>query len=326
MLVVKLKFYSALHIDSKGSGEPASAQEYIHSDTLSAAIALAWAELFDEREENFFLNLPFKVSSAFPYLEDVLFFPVPNLQIWKQYSAKEYKKIKKIKWLSKKLFEDVLKGKKIDLEKVVLVCNDLVAVDSEEAQDIRDIKKGWCISERQRVKIDRLGISQEGTLFFFGLLFFSKESGLYFLADVLEEYKEKFKASVIFLGDIGIGADRNCGLGHFKVTEIKQIKFNLPNTPSGWISLSLFNPDRDEDIEKLVQNSSYELFTRSGWISHSTIGRPPVRVFSEGSFFSAKPKGRILPLLPEEIRKKYQLPIYHSAPRDFRAFVLPCVK
>ena len=50
----KLQFKSALHVDSIGSGEPDTTQEFIHSDTLSAALSLAWAMLYGERGDDFF--------------------------------------------------------------------------------------------------------------------------------------------------------------------------------------------------------------------------------------------------------------------------------
>ncbi len=335
MYLFKLKFKSALHVDSKGSGEPTAIEEFIHSDTLSAAIALAWAQLFDEKDPDFFFNLPFKVSSGFPYIEDVLLFPVPYFDFWEEGDKEENweqlkkevqsrKKIKKINWLSKKLFLEVIKGKKLSRQDVLKNSLAGIGFDREEIEKIKLRHDPWIVDERQRVSIDRLGLALEGSLFFFGLQFFSPESGLYFLAKVKKGEFSKLEAAVNFLGDSGIGADRNCGLGHFSVKKVHEISFDLPGSPSGWIILSLFNPI-PEELSWVINKTYYELISRSGWIFNSTFGRPPVMVFAEGSCFFGRPRGRILPLLEDDLRKKYKLDIDHSAPRDFRAFALPCV-
>lgn len=333
MYVFKLTFKSALHVDSKGSGEPVSAQEFIHSDTLSAAIALAWAELFEERSEEFFLNLPFQVSSGFPYVKDVLLFPLPCWDVWakpkqeqsEKQEVKQRKKIKKIKWISKSLFEDLLNGNQLTSQEILDNAIEGIAFSQAEKEKLADLgEKFWVISERQRVKIDRLGLKQEGGLFFFGLQFFAPGCGLYFLADVAKDKLDKLKAAITFLGDTGLGADRNCGLGHFQLQNVTKLCLNLPSKNNSWTILSLFNPDpTEDDLKNLTQYSAYNILERSGWIVHSTLGRPPVMVFAEGSFFSAQPKGRILPLLDQNIREKNKLNLSHSAPRDFRAFALP---
>jgi CRISPR-associated protein Csm4 len=77
MNIFKLKFRSALHVDEKGSGSPETASEFIRSDTLSAAISIAWAKLFTEDRLAVFSDPPFRISSAFPYIGDILIFPVP---------------------------------------------------------------------------------------------------------------------------------------------------------------------------------------------------------------------------------------------------------
>ncbi|WP_457572158.1 type III-A CRISPR-associated RAMP protein Csm4 [Desulfovulcanus sp.] len=324
MLLFKLQFKSALHVDSKGSGESDSAQEFIHSDTLSAALSLAWATLYGQKSEDFFLNLPFRVSSAFPYIGDTLFFPVPCWDIWQDVPPEKRKEIKAVRWISQRLFEEVLSGRLLDIDQVHQPCSNLAISPDEKNSTANWPAITWVIAERQRGSIDRLGLPRKGGLFFFALQFFAPECGLYFLGDIDFENEQKLCAVVRFLGDTGIGADRNCGLGHFSLKEQKGWLINLPRENTGWITLSLFNPGARDDLQALTRQTAYNLVIRSGWIVNSGIARPPVRAFAEGSYFSAKPEGRILPMLDEKLRQR--LGLDHSAPRDFRAFVLPCVK
>jgi CRISPR type III-A-associated RAMP protein Csm4 len=328
MHVFKLKFLSALHVDSKGSGEPEIADEFIRSDTLSAAMAISWSALFpDEANSDFFLEPPYRISSAFPYIGNVLLFPIPVWRIWKKVEIEKRKAIKDVRWISRNLFEKVLSGNEVDFQGIATLPGG-VALSHEEYNANPNLKNytGWAKSERQRVRVDRLNVQNEGGLFFFALQFFAKDSGLYLIANMDKTKLEYFRASLAFLGDAGIGADRSSGLGHFSIREESDLQFTLPKKSDGSAILSLFNPGKDDNLEVLSKVTAYGLTTRSGWIANSTLGRPPIRAFTEGSYFSGKPKGRVVEMLPADIREKNKLPINHSAPRDFRALFFPCVQ
>jgi len=326
MQVFKLKFLGPLHVDSKGSGEPETVEEFIRSDTLSAALCLAWSAIYRE-DESIFLNPPFLVSSAFPYIGETLLFPVPVWNFWQDMDVKDRKKAKTVRWITQDLFEDVLSGKQVNFKKVKIPSPGVAVSSSEFSRNpaFNEIQT-WVISERQRVSVERLGTAAEGNLFFFALQFFGPESGLYFLVDVAERELRKMRNVLNYLGDTGIGADRNSGLGHFRVAAEQEFNLPVPGKSKGWFTLSLFNPGSNDDFSRLDHNAAYDLTVRSGWISGSTIGRPPVRTFSEGSFFPDKPTGRVIPLIDGDTKKRYGLRINHSAPRDFRAFSLPCTE
>jgi CRISPR type III-A-associated RAMP protein Csm4 len=328
MHVFKLKFLSALHVDSKGSGEPEVADEFIRSDTLSAAMAIAWSGLFPgDADPDFFLEPPYRISSAFPYIGNLLLFPIPVWRIWKKVDIKKRKDIKEVRWISQSLFEKVLAGNEIDFEGIATLPGGVALSREELKADSRLINfKGWTRSERQRVRVDRLNVQNDGGLFFFALQFFAPDSGLYLIANMDSSQLSHFRASLAFLGDAGIGADRSSGLGHFSVREESELKMTFPKKSEGSTILSLFNPGNDDNLEALTRVTAYGLTIRSGWITNSTLGRPPIRTFTEGSYFSGKPKGRVVEMLPADIREKNKLLINHSAPRDFRALFFPCVQ
>jgi CRISPR-associated protein Csm4 len=248
---------------------------------------------------------------------------VPCWDIWQNVSPEKRKEIKDVRWISLCLYEEVLSGRLLNIDQVYQPCTHLAVSLDEQKSTFNWPVIPWVIVERQRVSVDRLGLPQNRG-FFFALQFFAPECGLYFLADIDCENKKKFCAVVNLLGDTGIGADRNCGLGHFSLMEQRDFSICLPEKNTGWITLSLFNPGARDDLQALTRQAAYDLVIRSGWIVNSGFARPPVRVFAEGSYFSAKPEGRILPMLDEKLRQR--LGLDHSAPRDFRAFVLPCVK
>ncbi|MFA6810007.1 MAG: type III-A CRISPR-associated RAMP protein Csm4 [Desulfoplanes sp.] len=327
MKYYKMRFHSALHVDSKGSGKPESIDEFIRSDTLSAALCLSHKALYPETKQDFFLNPPFQVSSAFPFIGDLLLFPCPVWRIWDNMDIKNRKKVKKIKWISQKILERVLQGKDVDIDGMrLLECG--IAITKDEELILPEALPGpaWAITERQRVTVDRLGLKDGGDTFFFGLQFFDPFSGLYFLAQEPDDTPGFLENALTFLGDSGIGADRNCGLGHFKIAGAGTCNLNIPTKAEGSFTISLFNPGQKDNLKTLTSACAYSLETRSGWIHNSTVGRPPIRVFSEGAYFSGHPVGHVVEMLPKDTRQRYQLPISHSAPRDFRVFSLPCKK
>ncbi|MEE4358510.1 MAG: type III-A CRISPR-associated RAMP protein Csm4 [Desulfococcaceae bacterium] len=321
MRIYKLRFLSALHVDSKGSGEPETAEEFIRSDTLSAALCLAWSDIFPAPD---FLHPPFRLSSAFPYIGNTLLFPIPLWQIWEKTDPADRKKRKKIRWISQSLLEKVLGGKKIRAEDVSQPSPGIAFSAAEKIP----ADPFWKNDERQRVSVDRLGMQADGGLFFFGLQFFAPECGLWFAADVSAEKQKQMRAALDYLGDTGIGADRNSGLGHFTIAEEKEWTPATVKNSDGAFLLSLYNPapPPEENLQKLLHRSAYGLNTRSGWVVNSTLGRPPIRVFTEGSCFSGKPKGRVVEMLSGETKAKHKelAKLPHSAPRDFRALFLPC--
>jgi CRISPR type III-A-associated RAMP protein Csm4 len=327
MLAYRLSFKSALHVDSRGSGEPDSVEEFIRSDTLSAALCLSWHKIFPNDGEGVFKSPPFAVSSAFPYIDDLLLLPVPRRPFWQEVEPTERKRLKRVAWLCPSLAEQVLRGDCIALDGFESMARGKVAVSPNVRSQGLRLGGGdpWMVGERQRVAVDRLGLTPEAGLFFFGLQFFAPGCGLYFLADVDPQTQLAFEAALAYLGDTGIGADRNSGLGHFEFARVENLPWKLPPVADnqGWYLLSLFNPGPNDNLAELTRVSAYGLTSRSGWISGTTIGRPPVRVFTEGSCFSARPLGRVLPLFDDATRLQLGLP--HSAPRDFRALAFPCM-
>ncbi len=328
MRIYKLRFLSGLHVDSKGSGEPETAEEFIRSDTLSAALCLAWSDIFPQSGTELFLHPPFRISSAFPFIGNSLLFPVPQWPVWKDTEPAQRKKTKKIKWFSQTLFEQALAGKTFDPDenkKEAVLHNSGIAFSFAEKNSI---PRGpfWKKEERQRVSVDRLGLPHDGGLFFFSIQFFAPDSGLWFAADIPAEMQKKMRAALDYLGDTGIGADRSSGLGHFQVMEEKDWQIAQPKNAAASVLLSLFNPGDLDKVEQLIRKSAYGLDTRSGWVVNSTLGRPPIRVFTEGSCFSDKPEGRVVEMLDAETKKKHGLDLYHTAPRDFRAFCLACAQ
>ncbi len=322
MLAYRLKFKSALHVESKGSGSPDTAQEFVHSDTLSAAICASWPNVFPGTAPDFFADPGFVVSSAMPWIKDILFFPVPRFRIWNETRPADKKDIKKICWISGAVLEHVLRGQMLDSAEVRMKGQFAFSPGEDRVEEVINVG-AWKMLERQRVSVDRLGGQSEAGTFFFAQQHFHPECGLYFLAEVAES--TRFEAVLEFLGDTGLGADRSSGLGCFHILEIADPGIKLPATASGWFTLSLFNPGQEDDISAVIRQSAYSLLSRSGWITGTGVGRPPIKAFSEGSFFGTRPVGRIVKVVDNDLISRFGLPLSNPVYRDLRAFSVPCV-
>ena len=212
----------------------------------------------------FYGNHRLRFLPAFPYVGRTLFFPKPKWHIWKDMDISHFKIAKKIRWLSKGLLGRIVAGKPIDFQEI-MVLDGVIGVSREEFDENDELSASlpWVLCERQRVGVDRLGAVGDGALFFFALQFFSPSSGLYFMVDLPEDETDRFRSALAFLGDTGLGADRNSGLGHFKVVGDEQFSIEVHNK-KGRLNLSLFNPGTNDDIRALTQMSAYELITTGG--------------------------------------------------------------
>jgi len=310
-LAYRLHFTAPLHLDDKGTGVYQHAEALIHSDTLSAAILSAWAQLDPDpqRKEERFEKPLFKVSSAFPYFGNQYFLPRPINSRAISLSSEQLqlnKKIKKIKWLETMLWQKVVTDKNFwqdlakDLDtkesKYVILAGGLLmerkAISSDLIKGDSQSFKLWETETQTRVVMNRAtGSTVDGGLFDFARIHYHPNSGLYFLVQLGSSQQQDFEAALAWLGDSGIGSDRACGNGLFEPK--LAVQFHLPQVSSP-IALSLVLPSQ-EDCQKndWLENSAYELIKRGGWITGTGWRKPAVWMFGEGSCFAQPLQGKI---------------------------------
>ncbi len=263
---------------------------YIHSDTLFSAICNAYRLFYGNEELKKVLNLfegrepPFLISSAFPYIDEILLFPIPKNTDFGDYTKD--KKFRKVEFVSRTIFERITGGEDIK-EHIIgenLVQGNHVLVTSKERTKL-STDKIWTIKEVPRVVIDRK--TSASNIYHFGEIAFADNCGLYFLMDLrMKEYEKKVEAAIRVLGDEGIGGDRTYGKGLFKA-DFKEVKMDL-EPKDHFVTLSLYHP-REEEVS-ILQNGYYELINRGGWIysiEAKNKRRKTVRMLLEGSVFNA---------------------------------------
>ncbi|MGE5341732.1 MAG: type III-A CRISPR-associated RAMP protein Csm4 [Candidatus Omnitrophota bacterium] len=280
MIVYKLRFTSPLHLCA-GHGGYEQTFHYLHSDTLFSAIISNWNHLYDDSIDSLIQTLPFRISSAFPFAANDYYFPKPLKPLSLGFDQNDYKTIKnltKVKFVEKDLFEKILNNEARD-------------ISFSETRRFMGLKKDVsdCFMEQEisRNAIDR--VTGATDIFYFSEIVFREDSGLFFMASFKDNgIRKQFEAVLRFLGDQGIGGDRNVGKGFFEVDVVEDFNIQQPENPDSILNLSLYHPLKEEIDNHLLQNSSYDIIKRRGWVTmpgYQTLRKKSLNMFIEGSIF-----------------------------------------
>jgi len=320
----KLNFHAPLHIGAHGVGYEET-DEIIHSDTLFSALMTLWENFYDDDIGRVCETPSFFISSAFPYKDNILFFPRPMAKIGKEGENDDQrgKKLKKVKYISVHLFESILKGESENLE-------------FNEKDTFQD-GKFWChrsntdrvFAEREipRVTINRYTHSSE--IFYFSEIVFEKDAGLFFLTRFTEkQVKLKFETVLRLLGDEGIGGDKRMGKGLYSLDIEENFYISTPANADGFLTLSLYYPEEAEFNNGILKGASYNLIHRKGWLhapGAMSLRRKEIKTFQEGSVFNAIGK-EIYGTNPCVLEKNEELGLLHNIYRYGLAFSLPMIR
>ena len=286
----------------------------IHSDTLFSAFCHAHLLLYGEDKLSQLLDLfangnpPFLISSVFYCWQNIYFFPVPVNQIAKT------KQTKKIQFVEKVGFEMLLRGDVIETIKPKIK---YLPAEKEPYTP-------WILDNVPRISLSRLSKHpvEDGGYFHFGEVFFRDDVTLFFLILYRDKnYQPRVEATFRLLADEGIGGDRSSGKGIMGQPRFDEIDINIPEDGDGVVTLSLYYPADGVELTD-IQRGFYKLIERKGYIFSpvcKSFRRKSVRMFTEGSVFSAKPfrKGCLVSVKP-------QIFTQHEVYRYGYIFTLPC--
>lgn len=328
----QLKFTSPLHLGTNRPGFE-STDEILHSDTLFSAVINMWALLYPDDMNQFFpegggesLDFPwFQVSSAFPYFDSSFYFPKPfkRLETDDGESPKDpkiAKKIKKLKYLDRALFEKAIRDEPIRIEDDKFSGNGLF-LNATPIPEMTPI----AIYDVPRVIKDRR--SGATTPFNFTRICFHEQAGLWFAAKFSDEkWQKRFQAALNLLGDTGVGGDRSVGHGQFEVNGEGTFTLNTPDDAKHCLTLSLYHPKANE-ISWIPEDAAYQLIERKGWVfagRSKPLRRQTVRMFREGSLLSQPDncKGDLVRVLDKDSAPGLNHHIY----RYGLGFCIPCGK
>ena len=322
----KLYFHAPLHIGAHGVGYEET-DEIVHSDTLFSAIMSLWGLFYDDDIEKLCKTPPFFISSAFPFKKDTLFFPRPFVTIGKRSEDDDQKgkKLKRVKYLSQNLFESILRGEAENLEfSEKETFQDGIFWCKDFSLNSRKLDRVYTERELPRVTIDRNTNSSE--IFYFSEIVFEKDAGLFFLTKFKKkEIKPQFEAVVRMLGDEGIGGDKRMGKGLYSLEIEEQFDLSIPSTANGFLTLSLYYPEETEFNGGILEDASYNLIPRKGWLHAQgamSLRRREIKVFQEGSIFNSIGQDTY-GTNPCVLEKNVELGLLHNIYRYGIAFSLP---
>jgi len=270
----------------------------IHSDTLFSAICYAYRTLYGRSEleallEEFKKTPPFLLSSAFPFFKEHLLFTIPlNFKP----PDEDLKSYKKLQLVPRTLWEDICSGSPIKRDGHEFVQDKKVMLPKGEVEGLKEYPI-FKEEEIQRVSLD--SITSSSNIFNFREVAFKKGCGLFFLIDWKDtSIFGRIRASIILLGDEGIGGDRGSGKGvftpEFNGLEIRDTKGD------DYLLLSLFYPSQDEmgDFDGI-----YNFKLRGGFaysFDNTTRRKRYIRMLTEGSVIKGrKPLGAFVDITPD---------------------------
>lgn len=335
----RLAARSAFHIGERGVGLEETSL-ILHSDTLFSALCLALRELGEDLDG--FLsgynrwqgakmvngtNIPFRLSSAFPYAGSVYFFPRPLLPLQGLNEVKDPrlgKIVKKSAFVSRSLFENLIASRDLSAELVkgggkvnnnsqirqdLLLQNGRVWVSDPERTELEKFVEPesgrvrlWAQETQPRVTVDRC--TNASQVYAAGRVHFSPGAGLFTLIEYQEsKWRSKVEKALRMLGDAGIGGERSSGHGQFNLEIDEKFTLAEPDSPTnGFTTLALYWPTQSEVAMGVLEGADYQLINRRGWMASPdamNLRRKSVRMLVEGSVLPQKPDGALVDVQPD---------------------------
>ncbi len=321
-IILKCKPQSRFHLGETTevrSNTLTDTSTYIHSDVLFSAFMSQMSLIYPEKTETFsayFQDEKIKISSAFYCLEHtatkqtIFFLPKPISLNLRQKEGIDHKKLKKIQFLSWKIWqEQILPNQWLDTQLCYLI-DDRFVVHHSEIEN-KDLIKNLSIYKKDdAIKICEHTTEEEGNLysqadlFLLGNEYYSVH--WYFLChtDLSQDDQKLFDEVWNKLTLAGIGGERSTGAGQIEGLEKIQ---NLPDFFSQeskqQMTLSLLFPKENE----LPQLLLYQTKLRGGMFLADNYRLKVIQAILEGAVHTGT-KGKIEALHHKEsdgIRLRY---------------------
>lgn len=293
--VLKLHFRAPLHLSKGKTDDYGESEDVLHADTLKSALYVCARQVLGAGavgdDDAFFRR--FRISSAFPFVGNELFFPKPQARIQgflevEVAEERQAKKHKKLAFLGQSYFEDLITERKRQLRKADFTADGRFVSDHPDVRALGDTPV-YASDVQQRVTIPT-NYADDPRPYYVDRLYFSETAGLWFAFDGDEGAYAYVLTALKCLGDNGIGTDRSVGNGQFEVSEAT-LTLTVPDQPTHQVLLSLWCPEQAELDVDFLENSAYGLVKRGGYIAsperpeHLTYRKKSVYMLTEGSVF-----------------------------------------
>ena len=324
----------------------------IQSDTLFGSMIWAlkmiegeeFIETLVEETKNY--NPPFIFSNPiingnypiFGELSKEFLDEIDNVKL-KEFDRKKiefYKAIKKKKYISRGVFEELLNGKK--LEQIYLdvlegkrdfsnlkkrknprnskinenFLEEILNGKTDENKTINESRKSFIIEGRIRNQINRLGTIKEEEndtrLFEQNEIKFFEETEIEIFVKIRDDFDiKKFEYGLKYISFNGYGKSASTGKGQFEIIEIEPEKiFRERKAKNSFVVLSNYIPNIEDDVE--VINSNLLTKKPKAYMTENPFKNYFI-CYTEGSYFKGKSdsvKGRVLENLKKDDSKNIQ--------------------
>jgi CRISPR-associated protein Csm4 len=275
---------SAFRIGDQGIGLEETSV-FIHADTLFGALMSAQVEMGDAGGWSTSLGEgsqpslpPFQLTSAFPLVGDVRFYPLPLVQL----AAlgvdvdSRRKEVRRIDFVSEGIWQRITTGQSLASflpteedevsDGVLLQRGSLWMTRAEVAElpvSFQQRKRGgkrplralhrvpvWQEAKVPRVTVDRRGSGS--AIFHAGRVTMAPECGLWFgvrwlAADEATNHpRESFEQALHVLVDAGLGSERSAGYGAFSASRGETRDWPDPEPGDYYVTLSRYHPAMEE--------------------------------------------------------------------------------
>lgn len=271
----------------------------IHSDTLFSAMVNCYVKLYGNEKITDFIK-KIKVSSIFIGLgikgKEIYILPKPSIEpkFLEGADRDKRKEWKKIKFLSKDIFEKVIKrDEEISFKKWSGIAftdkeYDNLKISSMEKEKFKKLNFINKYTEMKNALNRYTGASEE--LFPKEVLEFQSIGNINpFLYFFIEQYDTEILASLRLMADEGLGGERSTGKGILDGIEESQIDFTIDF--DRYISLSLTMPSNVDEAKKA---ENYNFIKRGGYAFYGRgtgQRKKRIRMFDIGSIFTEKIEG-----------------------------------
>lgn len=335
MIVYQLNPVTPFHFGERGIGQEETS-EFPHSDTLLAALIIAWNLNRGYDLEALLPAIrsaspPFCISSAFPYAGPVRFLPRPLIPLYGEDEAQQLdpKLGKKVEWVSWRRLEDIInsntpprvEAKDLLMDgRVWLHPADRKVLEQKFGQPIQNFRI-WSTGQIEtipRVTVDR--INSTPALYYQGQVRFAEGCGLYVLAEFSTEdstFQQAVTDGLTQLGELGLGGRRSVGLGQYMLRTMaldEPLEQPMADKDNFYLLFSLYHPTQTEVQAGALKGAHYRLITRRGWFFSSADTaqrRRAVRMLAEGSLLCSSVIGNVVDVAPTGYSNDHH-PVYRS--------------
>jgi len=344
---------SGLHLGREGL-EQETASEVFPSDSLFSALVALQAQRNPVQLSALLAGLPMgddsqvaplRLSSCFPVVGQVAFFPRPRLKVKfpdddgmdkKPENRIDGKVLKKIQYVSAGVLERLLAEK--DMAEFLRPHKKGCFIQGRHfwlmPEEQKQLPKAWQslpvaqLAEQEvykheavtRVSIDRL--THFSSVYQVARTTFAEHCGLWVMVEADTDRQTLVHSLLDDLQETGIGAERSSGYGSFKLTDLPLSEaMTKPTEGRGrGLLLSRYNPTSAElQAQVLGEKASYEVIDVGGWVY--SAGQPGqrrqrVRMLEAGSVLDMRQlervNGRIVDVRRTYPTAQFPHPVYRS--------------